>query len=76
MSLIERHATQEVSLQRRIRDEDGELVLNDYGEPTFEDAESIMAVYEPASGRIRSATGDEVDGQGTGADGHRTEARR
>ena len=65
MSLIDLHAKQEVSLERQTRDEDGGLVLNDYSEPTFDDAETILASYQPRSGLRRSATGDDTDAEST-----------
>jgi hypothetical protein len=53
MSLISDYANQTVSLERKES-------TNDYGDTTYADAESILAVYELASGLRRSLTGDEV----------------
>jgi hypothetical protein len=53
MSLISDYANQTVSLERKES-------TNDYGDVTYSDTESILAVYEPATGLRRSLTGDEV----------------
>lgn len=56
--LISDNATQEVRLQRLITSDSYEG--NTYDPPDIEDAETIMAVYEPASGLTRTLGGDEV----------------
>ena len=63
--MVNAYALQELSLERRVRDDDGELVLNDYSEHTYEDAETILARYQPRSGLVRTATGDEVAAEST-----------
>ena len=50
--MVNAYALQELSLERRVRDDDGELVLNDYSEHTYEDAETILARYQPRSGLV------------------------
>ena len=49
-----------------MRDDDGEVVLNDYSEHTYEDAEkSSSPSYQPRTGLVRTATGDEVAAEST-----------
>lgn len=54
MTLISTNATQEVTLERFIGEDP------EFHESTYEDPETILAVYEPASGTARTATGANV----------------
>lgn len=63
MNLIAKYATQSVTLERRKRYEDGEVVGDQHSGASYEDPETIQAVYEPVSGTVRTATGASVQAE-------------
>jgi hypothetical protein len=57
-SIVTRYANQTVTLKRRQRDDDDEVLGDDWSGNAYEDAEDIVVRYEPKEGLVTTATGD------------------
>lgn len=57
MTILRLYMNQRVTLERQTRDENGDPVGDEYSGIAYDDPETIMAIYEPASGMVRTSTG-------------------
>ena len=57
MTVLRAYMNQRVTLERRTRDENGDPVGDEYSGISYDEPETIMALYEPASGTVRTGTG-------------------